>query len=180
MKNLIIILFVLTIIACKSLSGRIGLHGMVIYGQKGSYFLDHIPMEHAPHDLQVLTQVKLFSRNGTLLSLDLSNETFTFKPKTIFSLDDFAGGKITTFVGDLYVGGFEQGGRIHLSSVTVKVSSVEVHRQIPSDAELESYQFEEFKLNVITPERNFQSVVNTKTGKVIWCVKGPEFFEPCD
>lgn len=31
--------------------GRSGLHGMVVFG-KGTYFIEHIPMLHPPHDFR--------------------------------------------------------------------------------------------------------------------------------
>lgn len=80
---------------------------MVIYRQQGSYLLDHIPMEHAPHDLQVLSEIKLETQAGQILAPDLSNETYTLKPSSEFSLNDLAEGKLKTFIGDLFQGGFE-------------------------------------------------------------------------
>lgn len=180
MKNLILVFILLTTLAGKIKRGRVGLHGMVIYGQKGSYFLDHIPMESSPHDLQVVSEVAITTQGGKDLNIDLSNNTFTMRPSSFFSLDDFAAGKIETFAADIYKGGFEQGGEILIAAVKVRIKSVLLNRKIPSKSGQTSYEFADYWLNVITPARNFQKIVNLKTGKVLWCVKGPEFYEYCD
>lgn len=183
MKTLILIFFIVITLACKSMGeGRMGLHGMVLYGDKESYFLDHIPMEHAPHDLQVVTKVKLVDRKGKPVSNDFSQGTFTLKPSEKFSLDDYAAGKLIRFEGDIYFGGFEQDGRVYpgLTKVVVEVQQVVLKRQIPAESTQSSIQIEEFEINLITPEKNVQMIRNKTSGQILWCVKGPDFYEFCD
>lgn len=164
--------------------GRKGLHGMVLYGSSGVYFLDHIPMEQAPHDLQVIAQVKLKTKNGhAVTTQDFSKATFTLKPNTNFSLNDYTAGRLQKFSGDIYVGGFEQGGSVLTDNVEVEVAQIKLVRQIPSTSAGTSIELSDgtntFEINVMTPTQNVQSVKNKSTGQELWCVKGPDFFEPC-
>ena len=167
-------------------NGRTGLHGMVLYGTEGQYFIDHIPMEHPPHDFQIVAQIIIQDSKGKLVQLDLSNDTFTLKPSKQFSLNNFINGQLTEFVGDIYTGGFEQDGKVlaGYENVTVKVQNISFARPIPSASDKTSVQFTSgktiFEVNVITPSRNFQAIKNKSTGEFIWCVKGPDFFEPCN
>jgi hypothetical protein len=165
-------------------NGRTGLHGMVLYGNKGKYILDHIPMEHPPHDMQVLALVKLKNENGPELTFDFSKEAWTFKPDHQFSLNDYVNGSLKSFSGDIYQGGFEQGGNLSAKKIQVEVAQIKVVRPIPSANDQKSILVklgdESFDVNVITPEMNFQKIVNKATGEVLWCVKGPEFFETCN
>lgn len=166
--------------------GRPALHGMVLYGSEGSYFLDHIPMNHAPHDFQVVAQVKLKDKTGSAISGDFSNAAFTLKPATNFSLNDYVAGRLKKFKGTIHSGSFEQGGPVvkGLDAVEVEVELLKLARQIPAESTAPvvevSSQIDAFELNVITPARSFQSIKNKRTGKELWCVKGPNFFEFCD
>ena len=183
MKTLIPLFLILTTLACKSMGqGRMGLHGMVLFGDKGSYFLDHIPMEHAPHDLQVVTKVKLIDRKGKPVLNNFSNATFTLKPTEKFSLDEFASGKPFRFEADVYLGGFEQDGTVHpdLTSVMVEVQQVLLKRKLPATSGAGVIKVGQYEINVITPEKNVQMITNTLNGQILWCVKGPDFFEFCD
>jgi hypothetical protein len=86
--------------------GRVGLHGMVVFGGAGGpVFFSHIPMFHGPHDMQAIVEVRLDAGPPRF-----DTGLFTFKP-TPFSLDDLALGRLATVSGTLYEGNFEQGGR---------------------------------------------------------------------
>ena len=169
----------------QPMNGRTGLHGMVLYGTDGQYFIDHIPMEHPPHDFQIVAQVVIQDSKGQAVQLDLSKDTFTLKPSKQFSLNNFINGQLTEFIGDIYNGGFEQNGKLlsGLENVTITVKNISFARPIPSASDKTAVQFVSgktiFEVNVITPARNFQAIKNKSTGEFIWCVKGPDFFEPC-
>src|SRR5262245_51746495 len=40
-------------------SGRVGSHGMVLFGTRGRGYLSHIPMFQAPHDVQAIFEVEM-------------------------------------------------------------------------------------------------------------------------
>ncbi|MGE0631648.1 MAG: hypothetical protein AB7O96_04530 [Pseudobdellovibrionaceae bacterium] len=165
--------------------GRQGLHGMVLFG-KTSHFLEHIPMLTPPHDFQIIAQVILKNSSGVILRKDFSNGTFTLKPSTHFSLNDYAEGRLTKFTGHIYLGGFEQDGKVipGLENVTVEVTSILLARQLPSSHAKQSFEIPDgdqvFVTNIITPQRNTQTITNQTTGHTLWCVIGPDFFNFCN
>ena len=164
---------------------RTGLHGQVIFGVKRHY-MSHIPMLNMPHDIQILTRVKVIGSNGEVIEKDFSNETFTVKPALSFSLNDFVKGTLKKFKAAIYKGSFELKGEIveGLESIYVEVLDYIIVRHLPSTLEKQTFDLEDesshFKINLISSEKNIQEIINAKTGKRIWCVKGPDFFRPCD
>ncbi len=164
--------------------GRRSLHGMVLFG-RGKYFLEHIPMLQPPHDFQIIAEVKL-SANGQLLARDFSQQGFTLKPAQNFSLNDYVAGRLRKFSGSIHDGSFEQGGPVlkGLENVQVEVTEYKVIRQLPGEDSAAALTFRdganEFETNVIRPEQNFQRIRNITTAKELWCVRGPDFFEPCN
>ncbi len=164
--------------------GRRALHGMVVFGS-GPYFLEHIPMLTPPHDFQIITEV-ILKKNGTALKSDFSHQGFTLKPNSSFSLNDYVAGRLQTFSGSIYQGSFEQNGNLinGLESVSVEIRSYKVIRQLPGAQTSEtSVQLTDgknsFESNVIRPNQNIQLIRNVNTGKVLWCVKAPDFFDSC-
>jgi hypothetical protein len=101
--------------------GRMGGHGMIVFGDASGTWMSHIPMFHTPHDAQVILQVAL-SGDG-LNPPDMSDANFTFAPDD-FSLNDLVSGRIASFTGALFRGNFEQGGVEIAKQVKVKVVSV--------------------------------------------------------
>jgi hypothetical protein len=164
--------------------GRLGFHGMVVYGD-GPYYLDHIPMLMAPHDFQVIARVELKNSSGQPITMDFSDQGFTFEPAGNFSLDDYISGRLSTFKGAIHKGGFEQGGPIipGLESVQVQVQKVIFARQLPTNSNQAWFEVSDrqnsFVINVITPARSMQLIMNSTTGKTLWCVQGPDFGPPC-
>ncbi len=165
--------------------GRRALHGMVLFGS-GPYFLEHIPMLTQPHDFQIITEVILKNHNGNKLKLDFSHQGFTLKPNTSFSLNDYIAGRLKTFSGSVHQGSFEQNGQIvsGLENVSVEIVTYKTIRQLPTVKTQEKWIAvsdgkNSFESNVINPNQNFQLIRNANTGKVIWCVKAPDFFDPC-
>src|SRR3954447_23230882 len=80
--------------SCAARSGahragdRVGTHGMVVFGRRGGYFLEHIPMYSPPHDEQLVMRVSLHTAAGAPLDADLSDQGYSLQPATKFSLDD--------------------------------------------------------------------------------------------
>jgi hypothetical protein len=101
--------------------GRMGGHGMIIFGDASGTFMSHIPMFHVPHDAQVILQVTLSGLGAT--SPDMSDANYTFAPDD-FSLNDLVSGRISSFTGSLFRGNFEQGGVEVAKQVEVKVAAV--------------------------------------------------------
>ena len=164
--------------------GRHGLHGMVLFGA-GPYFISHIPMNTPPHDFQIVAQVELATAAGEPVSEDFSQTGFTLRPGNTFSLNDYVLENLKAFSGSVHRGSFEMGAPVlpGLEQVTVRVVSFQLVRQIPDQSELSSMQLSDgkntFDINVITPDSDFQKIVNSQSGKTLWCVKGPDFFSPC-
>lgn len=111
---------------------RVGEHGMAVFGRRGGYFLEHIPMYKPPHDEQIVMRVSLRSATGAPLDVDLSDQGYSVRPRAPFSLDDLVLGARATFAGDLHRGNFEASGPVLLSGVTVAVDAVLVARRLPS------------------------------------------------
>ena len=166
------------------MGGRMGLHGMVLYGNAGEYFIDHIPMEHAPHDFQIIAKVQMTDALGKIFSGNLADAGYTLKPSGHFSLNDFMSGHLKNFKADLFSGNFEQDGVLKAAQLQIQILQILTARQIPKSHAQATMLFKTsiavFEVNVITPEHNFQSIKNQKTGQTLWCVKGPDFFNNCD
>jgi hypothetical protein len=167
------------------IDGRRALHGMVLFGS-GPYFLEHIPMLTPPHDFQILTEVVLKDKNGTKLKFNFSNEGFTLKPTSHFSLNDYIAGKLQKFNGSIFKGNFETNGQLMrgFENITVEVKSNRFVSQLPrGPSRVQDLIFSDgkntFKLNFIRNDSNFQSISNIEARKVLWCVKGPDFIDPC-
>lgn len=167
-----------------SAGGRRALHGMVLFGA-GPYFLEHIPMLVPPHDFQIITEVALKDKVGHSLKVDFSGAGFTLKPSIHFSLNDYVAGRLKQFTASIYRGSFEKGGQLieGLGEVTVVIQSYKAIRQLPTSSGESWIQMTDgksiFKSNVIQPSQNIQLIRNQSTGQTLWCVKAPDFFEPC-
>lgn len=165
--------------------GRSGLHGMVVFG-KGSYFIEHIPMLHPPHDFQIVASITIKNNLGKILQPDLSEQGFTLKPTENFSLNDLIQGQIKDFKVEVYEGSFEQNGKpvAGLENVTIEINKIILARHLPDTSkdqflEMTDAAMNTFKTAIITPENNIQVIKNILTGKTLWCVVGPDFFDVC-
>jgi hypothetical protein len=165
--------------------GRKGLHGMVLFGS-GPYFIEHIPMLQEPHDFQMIAQVTILNSEMKHVLGDYSRETHTIKPRALFSLNDLVSGRLKSFKGDLFEGSFERGGKAvaKLRGLTVQIDRYLHIRALPDRPPQENFQVSDRKhkylLNLVSPERNFQEIRNLTNGWQLWCVKGPDFLNPCD
>ncbi|MBC7467591.1 MAG: hypothetical protein H7256_16490 [Bdellovibrio sp.] len=172
------------VLSLPSEGGRVSVHGMVIFGS-GPYFIEHIPMLHAPHDFQIVASVEILDKTGKLLTPDFSNQGFTFEPSANFSLDDFMAGKITHIEGSIHEGSFEQGGKIipGFESIVIAVTKMNLVRQLPSEGAQTFFEVSDLKYtyqtNIITPKNSVQNLENKTLHKNLWCVVGPDFYDPC-
>ena len=102
--------------------GRMGVHGMVLFGAGQRLYASHIPMFHRPHDRQLVIAVSL-SHPELAPARDFSGGTFTLEPER-FDLDALAEGRLKQFKATLYRGNFEGGGTALHRDVRVRVESV--------------------------------------------------------
>lgn len=164
---------------------RLGLHGMVVFGNE-SYFIEHIPMLHPPHDFQIVARVVIKSKTGKILKPDLSKEGFTLKPTENFSLNDLLNGQLNAFQAVLFQGSFETDGRIVIGYNDIRIEVVEIllARQLPAADQQQTFKMKDeagntFETEIITPQNNRQLIQNLTNNKKIWCVSGPDFFDKC-
>ena len=165
--------------------GRMGLHGMVIFGD-GLYYLSHIPMLKLPHDMQIVKSVKIRDVEGNVIVPDFSQDTFTVRPSSQFSLNNFAKGDISSFKGNIHKGNFEQDAPVQISDVTIEIVDTEVLRSLPSSDSEKTSSIEisdgtnRYSIAIIKPDNNIQKIENVTSAKRLWCVVGPDFFSSCE
>jgi hypothetical protein len=109
---------------------RTGLHGMVLFG-RNHHFLEHIPMFRRPHNEQLVMRVTLNTAQGALIETDFSDQGYSIKPTSQFSLDDLTLRKRVQFTGDVHRGNYEEGSPRILANVRVTVEDVLVARNLP-------------------------------------------------
>lgn len=115
--------------------GRFGMHGMVLFGGQDGLYASHLPMFHAPHDVQVV--LKLRFADATLdramrARLDGTTALWTLAPER-FALDRLAPGAdrpLADFAADVVEGHFEQGGVVRHRQARVAVEQVILYRQL--------------------------------------------------
>ena len=101
-------------------TGRFGSHGMVLFGGERT-FLSHIPMTHSPHDVQLVLEIMITSSPVTLPAFD--SKLYTFVPSPL-SLDALRLGRLVDLVGSVFLGNFEDGGRLLASGVRAHVKRI--------------------------------------------------------
>jgi hypothetical protein len=112
-----------------------GEHGMALFGGSEGLYASHLPMFHAPHDVQVVLQVHLADRaQDRALRARLNGKTdlWTIAPEK-FELDRLSGSAsdpLRRFKGDLVLGHFEQGGKTQFASATIVVDKVLMYRHL--------------------------------------------------
>ncbi len=136
MMKQLIALFLMLCAAGAALAGNpsFGSHGMLLFGGPGALYASHLPMFHAPHDYQVILQVRLADKaQDTALRERLGDGTalWTLDPEK-FDLDRFAPGAAPNqrFKANLVLGHFEQGGKTQYADAAVIVEKVLYFRQL--------------------------------------------------
>ena len=145
---------------------RVGTHGMAVFGRRGGYFLEHIPMYSPPHDEQLVMRVSLRTAAGAPLEADLSDQGYSVRPTTEFSLDDLVLREHATFIGDIHRGNFEAGGPVIHPGVTVAIDDILVSRRVPAPDRLAPAYFvvgdasgAAYATNAIRDSRGDQQIV---------------------
>ena len=158
---------------CHEMSGahhdgdRSGLLGLVLFGRT-NYFLEHIPMFSRPHNEQLVMRVTLKTAQGADVTNDFSDQGYSVRPTTQFSLDDLTLGKRVAFAGSIHRGNFEEGGPVLLSNVKITVDEVLVARNLPGGEPIAADEQEYFVVgdaedayatNFIRDARGFQQIL---------------------
>ena len=130
-----IVLMALATATALAANPSMGSHGMVLFGGADALYASHLPMFHAPHDYQVILQVRLAdqAQDAALRArLDGGTALWTLDPEK-FELDRFApgaGNPVQRFTADLVLGHFEQGGKTAYTGALVIVEKVLLFRQL--------------------------------------------------
>jgi len=111
---------------------RVGTHGMVVFGRRGSYLLEHLPMYTTPHDEQLVIRASIRTAEGARLDADFSDQGYSVKPTSAFSLNDLLLRKLTSFGADVHRGNFEEDGPVIHPGVTVTVDAILLSRSLPA------------------------------------------------
>lgn len=100
--------------------GRVGTHGMLVFGSEGKIYASHIPMLMAMHNVHVVFEVALFDEHGAPYAADFTHTLHSIRPQRM-SLDDVILGDKPSFAASLYQGNFEATDAVHLGAVSVQV-----------------------------------------------------------
>ncbi len=112
-----------------------GQHGMVLFGGGEGLYASHLPMFYAPHDTQVILEIRLADPaldRALRARLDRKTALWTLAPEK-FELDQFAEGSkapYPVFRADLVLGHFEQGGATQYPGARVIVEKVLHYRKL--------------------------------------------------
>lgn len=116
-----------------------GTHGMALFGGKDALYASHLPMLHAPHDYQVVLQVRIKdpALDAALRQrLDGKTALWSIDPEK-FELDRLApnaSAPLREFKAGLVDGHFERGGKTQYAGATVVVDKVLIFRKLSADA----------------------------------------------
>lgn len=108
---------------------RPGTHGMALFGDRAGLYASHLPMFHAPHDVQVVLRIRLEdARADAALRRELAARPrlFTLEPER-FDLQRLAPGAaepLARFAARLFDGHFECGGKPQGVAQAVAVDEV--------------------------------------------------------
>ncbi|MGX4643576.1 hypothetical protein [Massilia sp. SYSU DXS3249] len=97
-----------------------GSHGMTLFGDRDGLYASHLPMFHAPHDHQVVLQVRLADPQlDRALRARMQDTTalWTIDPERfpLSRLGSASASPLAGFSADIYSGHFERGGeRVHV------------------------------------------------------------------
>jgi hypothetical protein len=156
-----------------------GTHGMALFGDKDGLYASHLPMFHAPHDYQVVLQIRLSDpAQDRALRERLHGKTalWTISPEK-FEIDRLAPAStnpLKQFKADMVLGHFEQDGKPQLVGVTAIVDKVLVYRQLsPALRQAETQRYlrigRDFLLKEVDSRPDFDHIVLVKgvVGKTV-------------
>ncbi len=149
---------------------RVGIHGMILVGEPSDLLLSHIPMFHAPHDVQLIARGNIVGTNRAIPS-SFSDRLYTFVPKPL-SLDALRLGKLKAITGAIYEGNFETDGRKVADNVSLAITGiVHQHELSPAEPQPELAYFivgagaNVFAFHRIAGSPSFDEVLNVTLGR---------------
>ena len=112
---------------------RHGLHGMLLFSDGDALYASHLPMFHAPHDVQLifrftLVDKKVESELAKALGADKPYCTLAPQKFDLNLLGSKAKNGIWQFSADLFAGHFERKGKLTYKTQIVKVEQVIVNQ----------------------------------------------------
>lgn len=112
-----------------------GVHGMLLFGGHDALFASHLPMFHAPHDMQVVVRITLddaaLERTlGETLRREPAVWTLLPEPFDLRRLAPGADTPLRGFRAQIVEGHFERGGVFRHRDVAVRVMAVPVFRDL--------------------------------------------------
>lgn len=124
--------------APESAVARSGVHGMVLFGGREGMYGSHMPMFHAPHDVQAVMRLRAVDpgherqlRNALAARPALwTLEPERFDLNRLDRADRPDASPRLRFKAGVYEGHFERGGQARLSSVDVEVERVLLFRTL--------------------------------------------------
>ncbi len=152
-----------------------GEHGMALFGGKDGLYASHLPMFHAPHDVQVVLQIHLavpLQDRALRERLDGKTALWTIAPEK-FDIDRLAPGAaspLRQFKADMVLGHFEQAGKVQMAGVTAIVDKVLVYRPLsPAVRQASALRYlpigTHFLLKEIDSRPDFDHIVLIKPGQ---------------
>jgi len=118
---------------------RWGLHGMVLFGGEDGLFAAHLPMFHAPHDVQMVFRLRFADAAiERTMRQELARERglWTLVPQR-FDLDRLAphaAAPLRRFTADVVRGHFEQGGTVRRPAAEVEIVDMILYRPLDAAA----------------------------------------------
>ncbi|MDP1979074.1 hypothetical protein [Undibacterium sp.] len=112
-----------------------GVHGMLLFGNSEGMYVSHLPMFHAPHDYQVVLQIRCLDQqlDATIKTrLEQKLVLWTMEPEQFEIARLAADSKLPLkqFKANIVLGHFEQGGKVEYRDVIVFVEKTLIFRQL--------------------------------------------------
>lgn len=142
-RRLAVLLLALPALAARAAPAPVdptmGVHGMVLFGGRAGLYASHLPMFHAPHDVQAVLRVHLADPRldaAIRARLDGKAALWTLDPER-FALGRLAPGAarpLAAFRADVVQGHFEQGGAVRYRAADLVVDEVLLYRPLAGGA----------------------------------------------
>ncbi|MBC3907802.1 hypothetical protein [Undibacterium umbellatum] len=112
-----------------------GVHGMLLFGNSEGMYVSHLPMFHAPHDYQVVLQIRCLDQQldaAIKARLEQKLVLWTMEPEQFEIARLAADSKLPLkqFKANIVLGHFEQGGKTEYKDVAVIVEKTLIFRQL--------------------------------------------------
>ncbi len=138
LKRMVFIVLALASAFTQAEDARYGVHGMALFGGKDGLYAAHLPMFHAPHDVQIVMRVHFSDRrldSAIRTRLDGKTALWTIDPEKfdLSRLSPSSTRPLAGFLANVVQGHFEQGGRVRYRQAELKVDKVMLYRPLQVD-----------------------------------------------